>query len=76
MLCYERNKGNRIFNPSAVLIESTARDGNYEAILVVAAGSSLGLSFARTRHPQNTKLFSSLIIDNTITMNYMLSATP
>ena len=58
------------------LLKSTARDGNYEAILVVAAGSCLGLSLACTRHLQSTKLFLSFIIDNTITMNYMLSATP
>ena len=57
-------------------LKSTARAGNYEANHVVAAGSSLGLSLACTRHPQSTKLFLSLIIDNTITMIYMLSATP
>ena len=30
------------------LLKSTARDGNYEAILVVAAGNCLGLSLAFT----------------------------
>ena len=74
-----RMKGIKVIIFSILLqsfLKSTARDGNYEAILVVAAGSCLGLSLACTRHPQSTKLFLSLIIDNTITMNYMLSATP